>query len=227
MKKNIINFSILYFLFVFIGFFLTDGETFYSLYNSGLDTILNRVIQSETDTRVEQLIISLDKVYFKVCIGFFFFLLMILSLLNSKKIIFSKKFYNFFSLEEFKPTALKTNIYVLIALAAGLGLFIELAIIRIHSSYFQLFAYFKNLSLLSCFLGLGIGYSFSKLKLYSLNWTFPLIALQVSFMYILKDTPITLFFKILYLKFGIWVNQLLLAFSCFFNLFFYCNNFFI
>ena len=195
MKKNIINYSILYFIFVFIGYFLTDGQTFYNLYNSGLDSILNRVIQSETETRVELLIISLDKVYFKVCIGFFFFLFMILSLLNSKKIIFSKKFYNFFSLEEFKPTALKTNIYILIALAAGLGLFIELAIIRIHSSYFQLFAYFKNLSLLSCFLGLGIGYSFSKLKLYSLNWTFPLIALQVSFMYILKDTPITLFFQ--------------------------------
>ena len=120
---------------------------------------------------------------------------MIFCLLNSKKIIFSRKFYNFFNLEEFKPTSLNTNIYFLIALAAGLGLFIELAIIRIHSSYFQLFAYFKNLSLLSCFLGLGIGYSFSKLKLYSLNWTFPLIALQVAFMYILKDTPITLFFQ--------------------------------
>ena len=96
MKKNIINFSILYFLFVFIGFFLTDGETFYSLYNSGLDTILNRVIQSETETRVELLIISLDKVYFKVCIGFFFFLFMILSLLNSKKSFFLKNFTIFF-----------------------------------------------------------------------------------------------------------------------------------
>ena len=45
------------------------------------------------------------------------------------------------------------------------------------------------------FLGLGIGYSFSKVRLYSLNWTFPLVALQVSFMYILKDTPVTLFFQ--------------------------------
>ena len=83
----------------------------------------------------------------------------------------------------------------MIALAAGLGLFLELSIIRIHSSYFQLFAYFKNLSLLSCFLGLGIGYSFSKIRLFSLNWTFPIIALQVSFMFLLKETPVTLFFQ--------------------------------
>jgi spermidine synthase len=195
MKKKFINCSVFYFILVFVGFFLTKGQLFFTLYNFGLDVLLEEIIKTETEFRIEQLIISLDKVYFKVCIGFFFFLLMIFCLLNSKKIIFSKKFYNFFNLEQFKPFTLKTNIYFLIALAAGLGLFIELAIIRIHSSYFQLFAYFKNLSLLSCFLGLGIGYSFSKLKLYSLNWIFPLIALQVSFMYILKDTPITLFFQ--------------------------------
>ena len=128
-----------------------------------------------------------------------------------KKIIFSNRFYDFFKAEEFNPKYLKHDIYILIAIAAGLGLFIELSIIRIHSSYFQLFAYFKNLSLLSCFLGLGIGYSFSRVKLFSLNWTFPIIALQLSFMYLVKDTPITLFFKIQYLKFGIWDNLLLLG----------------
>ena len=120
---------------------------------------------------------------------------MCLLLLNSKKIIFSNRFYDFFKAEEFNPKYLKHDIYILIAIAAGLGLFIELSIIRIHSSYFQLFAYFKNLSLLSCFLGLGIGYSFSRVKLFSLNWTFPIIALQLSFMYLVKDTPITLFFQ--------------------------------
>ena len=195
MRKSFIYYTISFFTLVLISFFLTNGQPFFYLYDFGLDFVLQGIIKTETELRIEQLILSLDKVYFKVCIGFFFFLLMIFCLLNSKKIIFSRRFYNFFNLEEFKPTSLNTNIYFLIALAAGLGLFIELAIIRIHSSYFQLFAYFKNLSLLSCFLGLGIGYSFSKLKLYSLNWTFPLIALQVAFMYILKDTPITLFFQ--------------------------------
>ena len=194
-KKRFINFILVFFLVVIVGHTLTEGQPFLALYNNGLDTILGAIIKSETGDRIKDLIFSLDKEYFKVMIGFFFFLLMIFSLFNSKKIIFSNTFYDFFKLSEFKHEFLKNNIYVLIALAAGLGLFLELAIIRIHSSYFQLFAYFKNLSLLSCFLGLGIGYSFSKVRLYSLNWTFPLVALQVSFMYILKDTPVTLFFQ--------------------------------
>ena len=194
-KKKFNNFILAFFLVVIVSYTLSEGQPFLTLYNNGLDTILGAIIKSETGDRIKDLIFSLDKEYFKVMIGFFFFLLMIFSLFNSKKIIFSNTFYDFFKLSEFKPEFLKNNIYVLIALAAGLGLFLELAIIRIHSSYFQLFAYFKNLSLLSCFLGLGIGYSFSKVRLYSLNWTFPLVALQVSFMYILKDTPVTLFFQ--------------------------------
>jgi hypothetical protein len=36
--------------------------------------------------------------------------------------------------------------------------------IRLHASYFQLFAYFKNISLLSCVLGLGIGYARGQIK---------------------------------------------------------------
>ena len=46
-----------------------------------------------------------------------------------------------------------------IALAAGAGLYLELVVIRFHGSCFQLFAFFKNFSLLSCFLGLVIGYT--------------------------------------------------------------------
>ncbi len=194
-KKKFINLTLIFFSIVIVSYVLSAGQPFLTLYNNGFDSILLSVIKSESGVRIKELIFSLDDQYFKVMIGLFFFLLMIFFLLNSKKIIFSNKFYDFFDLNEFKPEFLKSNIYILIALAAGLGLFLELAIIRIHSSYFQLFAYFKNLSLLSCFLGLGIGYSFSKVRLYSLNWTFPLVALQVSFMYILRDTPVTLFFQ--------------------------------
>ncbi len=194
-KKKFINLTILFFFIAIASYGLSGGQPIFTLYNNGFDYILETVIKSESSVRIKELIFSLDKDFFKVMIGFYFFLLMTLFLINPKRIIFSNKFYDFFTLNEFKPNILKNNIYILIALAAGLGLFLELAIIRIHSSYFQLFAYFKNLSLLSCFLGLGIGYSFSKVRLYSLNWTFPLVALQVSFMYILKDTPVTLFFQ--------------------------------
>ena len=66
-----------------------------------------------------------------------------------------------------------------IALAAGLGLFAELAIVRLHSSQFQLFAYFKNVSLLSCFLGLGIGYARGSARRLALPLALPLLAAQL------------------------------------------------
>lgn len=50
---------------------------------------------------------------------------------------------------------------IAVVLAAAIGLYAEMMMVRLHSSYFQVFAYFKNISLLSCFLGLGIGYATS------------------------------------------------------------------
>jgi len=73
-----------------------------------------------------------------------------------------------------------------IALAAGLGLYIELMIIRLHASYFQLFAYFKNVSLLSCFLGLGIGYAMGSRRPLTTPLVIPLLTLQIMFMGILR-----------------------------------------
>tara|TARA_Y100000741_G_scaffold105940_1_gene79133 strand:- start:61 stop:2457 length:2397 start_codon:yes stop_codon:yes gene_type:complete len=194
-KEKSVILTLFYFVVIFLWFFLSNGSPFLGLYENGFDKFLNAIIQSETKNRVDSLILALDKDFFKIMIAFLFFIIMCLLLINSKKIIYSNKFFNFFEADEFNPKILKHDIYWLIALAAGLGLFLELSIIRIHSSYFQLFAYFKNLSLLSCFLGLGIGYSFSRIRLFSLNWTFPIIALQVSFMFLLKETPVTLFFQ--------------------------------
>ena len=209
-------------------YLFSNGSPFLSLYENGLDNVLLNIIQSESTARIRNLVVQLDQSFFKVMISFMLFITMCLLLLKSKKIIFSNNFYNFFNTEEFDAKKLKSNIYILIAVAAGLGLFLELSIIRIHSSYFQLFAYFKNLSLLSCFLGLGIGYSFSKVKFYSLNWTFPIVVLQVSFMYLLKDTPVTLFFSKSYirnLEYGTSTSSWVHTHS--FNLFFYISNIFI
>ena len=60
--------------------------------------------------------------------------------------------------EYFKKRNFK-NIGMWIALASGLELYLELILIRLHTSYFQIFGYFKNISLIACFLGLGIGYA--------------------------------------------------------------------
>ena len=45
-----------------------------------------------------------------------------------------------------------------IFLAGALALYAEMVIVRWHATCFHAFAIFKNVSLLSCFLGLGIGY---------------------------------------------------------------------
>ncbi len=81
---------------------------------------------------------------------------------------------------------------LLIALAAGLGLFAELALIRLHASQFQLFAYFKNVSLLSCFLGLGLGYARSGRGALLTPLVLPALALQLAFLSVLRtwrDAP--------------------------------------
>jgi spermidine synthase len=79
-----------------------------------------------------------------------------------------------------------SHIGLWIALAAGLGLYLELVIIRLHSCYFQLFAYFKNVSLLSCFLGLGIGYARGHRRPLATPLVLPLLAVQILFMGILR-----------------------------------------
>lgn len=80
---------------------------------------------------------------------------------------------------------------IAIILAAGLGLYMELTIIRLHSSYFQLFAYFKNLSLLSCFLGLGIGYARASQRPLTLPLVFPILGLEIAFLYLLRTSPVS------------------------------------
>jgi spermidine synthase len=49
-----------------------------------------------------------------------------------------------------------------IALASGAALFVELMLVRWQASTFQLFAYYKNVTLLAGFLGLGIGYAYGR-----------------------------------------------------------------
>mgnify|MGYP001479542973 CR=1 FL=1 len=169
-------------------------QPFQTLYDNGFDGLLNFIIKSETPERIKFLVKDLDVYYWNIIVAALFFISIIVIIFNSKKVLFLRKFYDLTKFEEYKKLKDK-NLYYLIALAACLCLFHELAMIRIHSSYFQIFAYFKNLSLISCFLGLGIGYSLSKRKIFSLGWVMPITTLQILFMYLLKDTPITLFFQ--------------------------------
>lgn len=82
------------------------------------------------------------------------------------------------------------HVGLFIALAAGTGLFVELLVIRLHSSYFQLFAYFKNVSLLSSFLGLGIGYAIGGNKRNVVHWVMGLLGVQLLFLHVASRSPI-------------------------------------
>lgn len=70
----------------------------------------------------------------------------------------------------------QARIYILIA--AAVSLFFELAVIRWHASAFQLLSYYKNISLMSVFLGLGVGYSLVNLRRSLAIWVIPGLILQ-------------------------------------------------
>jgi spermidine synthase len=79
---------------------------------------------------------------------------------------------------------------LIIALVVACGLFAELMLIRWHSSTFQVFGYFKNLSLLACFLGLGAGYALDRKKPIFASLSVPAIALQFVVFHLLRFSPL-------------------------------------
>jgi hypothetical protein len=66
--------------------------------------------------------------------------------------------------------------------SAALSLFLELAIIRWKSSVLPFFAFYKNFSLLACFVGLGMGYALAARDHIPFAIVLPLLTWQFSFM---------------------------------------------
>ena len=73
-----------------------------------------------------------------------------------------------------------------ILLASGLSLFLELSLIRWHSTIFEFFAFYKNYTLLSCFAGLGLGYALAGKKQLPLLWSPGLLFLQIGMFLVLR-----------------------------------------
>jgi spermidine synthase len=78
------------------------------------------------------------------------------------------------------------RIPVAIAVSAGLSLFLELAVIRWHGSEWEVFAFYKNFTLLGCFLGLGIGYALARARPIAGIVALPLLAVQVTYLLALR-----------------------------------------
>ena len=73
-----------------------------------------------------------------------------------------------------------------ILFSAALSLLLELCIIRWQSSILPFFAFYKNFSLLACFVGLGLGYALATRDRIPLVIVLPLLAWQFGFMTIVR-----------------------------------------
>ena len=76
--------------------------------------------------------------------------------------------------------------FVIIILVVAFFCIFFLNVLSLH-----FFSFLKNISLISCFLGLGIGYALKNRSLISLNWVFPLTAIQILILYFFSQTPIS------------------------------------
>ena len=187
--KKLFLISVIYSLIGIFVFEILDKKLFNFLYQNGFEAIL-QFIFAEATNFIPNYINFADNNFYYLYFSLLILGITVFFIINLKKIIFSTGFIiknketNFSNLK-------KKELFLNVILAAGLSLFLELSIIRIHSSYLHFFSFFKNISLLSCFLGLGIGYALKKHKIYSLNWIFPLFTLQIAMLYFLNQTPVS------------------------------------
>ena len=188
LKKFYYSFFV-YSIIGFLIFFIFNGNFFLYFYNSGLENLLKFIfIGNEHGLLVH--VNKADENFFFLYFALYFIIIGIYLLFYQKKLIFTKNFFLSSPTKVFDKLN-KKEIYFNIILAAGLSLFLELSIIRIHSSFLHFFSFLKNISLISCFLGLGIGYSLRNYKIFSINWIFPLLTIQIIILFLLSQTPIS------------------------------------
>src|SRR5438477_4253865 len=87
-------------------------------------------------------------------------------------------------LDQLSPARLRLAVFT----SSAAALYVELVMVRWHATCFHAFAIFKNVSLLSCFLGLGIGFGLSGRRRIALAGFLPLLALQTFLLGVLSCT---------------------------------------
>jgi spermidine synthase len=90
---------------------------------------------------------------------------------------------------QFLDSISSSKVNLAIVSSAALSLFLELAIIRWQSSVLEFLAFYKNFSLLACFLGLGLGYALSGRDRIPLVLVIPLFTWQFAFMTLVRFGP--------------------------------------
>jgi len=189
MKKKILLISITYLLTGPIFYEILDKQFFQFLFENGFEDILKLVFVGNND-KLNVHVAAADKNFYNIYFGTGLVFLSLFFIFNFKKILFTKNFL-LHSIDLGSQKLNRNELLIKIILATALSLFLELSIIRIQSSYLHFFSFLKNISLISCFLGLGIGYAIKTRTLTSLNWVFPLIAVQILILYFFSQTPIS------------------------------------
>ena len=75
---------------------------------------------------------------------------------------------------------------VLIAASAALSLFVEMTLIRWQGEAVPVFAFYKNYSLLVCFVGLGLGYALARTQAIALVLALPALVAQVLLLVVVR-----------------------------------------
>ncbi len=176
----------LFLLAVWIGFKLYGYQLINAMYEGRSIGILNRIIEHRDIHPVEFYLKKADR-FFSMFFAIVFLIPFLIIFLRPAHILsWSQKWKRLETHTDDIDAIPDSQIAFWIVLAAGLSLYMELMIIRLHSSFFQLFAFFKNVSLLSCFLGLGIGYARGSKRPLATPLVLPFLALQIVFMYLLR-----------------------------------------
>ncbi|MFH1858058.1 MAG: hypothetical protein ABH845_04060 [Candidatus Omnitrophota bacterium] len=167
-----------------------------AMYEERAVGILNRVIEDQHLHPLEHYYEKADHLFFTVILSLLFLLAFILMMRNLRGFLTWPEGKKWLEHHTDGIDAIPdTQVHLWIALASGLGLYIELMMIRFHASSFQLFAYFKNISLLSCFLGLGIGYARGPKRPVMTPLVLPFLALQLVCLHILRYSPVERFLQ--------------------------------
>lgn len=78
----------------------------------------------------------------------------------------------------FLDTLPEKDVPMALLVAAGLSLFLELAVIRWLATVYPFFSFYKNFTLLACFSGLGLGYAMARQDEIGLPAVLPFLAWQ-------------------------------------------------
>ncbi len=192
----IISIIILYLVIGTIGYKLFGHQLITTMYEGKSIGILNNVMRIQSLHELKEYFDLADRLFFITLLSIPLFLILCFIAIRPKFIFNRLSENKLFKSHTASVDAIPdTHLGLWIALAAGLSLFLELMIIRLHSAYFPLFGYFKNISLLACFLGLGIGYARGSKNPLTTPLMMPFFVLQIVFMYIMRFNPLTKFLQ--------------------------------